>query len=127
MPNKARVFSREFKLVAVRRMLAREKVQALAVELGLSRQALYKWWDHHERGGPEALRPTGRPRTARVATPEPTVKRGGAPERIAELDARCGQPALELDFFKQALRHVKAPPLASDGRGATVSSPSSRR
>ena len=59
-----RIFSREFKVAAVQRILAGEKVQALAGELGVSRQLLYKWWNHYERGGPEALRRTGRPRQA---------------------------------------------------------------
>ena len=122
------VFSREFKVAAVQRILAGEKVQALADELGVSRQLLYKWWNHYERGGPEALRQTGRPRQARGPTPEPpATKPPGAPERLAELERKIGQQALELDFFKQALRHVKAPPPPSDGNGARASSRSSTR
>jgi hypothetical protein len=79
---------------------------ALADEFGLSRQALYKWWNHYARGGPEALRPTGRPRKVRAAMSEPTAaKPPGATERIAELERKVGQQVLELDFFKQALRH----------------------
>jgi len=126
-----RIFSREFKVAAVQRILAGEKVQALAGELGVSRQLLYKWWNHYERGGPEALRRTGRPRQAWAPPPESPAakpaKSPGAPERIAELERKIGQQALELDFFEQALRHVKAPLPPNDGIGARASSPSSRR
>ncbi len=129
MPRgQGRVFSREFKVAAVQRVLAGEKVQALAQELGLSRQLLYKWWNHYERGGPEALRLTGRPRRAQTPAPEvPAVTAPEAPEHLAELEHKIGQQALELDFFKLALRHVKAPPPPNDGNGARASSPSSTR
>jgi transposase len=129
MPKgQGRVFSRELKVMAVQRIQAGEKVQALAAELGVSRALLYKWWNHYERGGPEALRFTGRPRRARAPTAEPlAAKPEGVPERIAELERKIGQQALELDFFKQALRYVKAPPPPNAGTGARASSPSSRR
>jgi transposase-like protein len=63
MPGgRARVFSREFKEAAVRRMVAGEKVSALAAEPGLWPKLLYAWRESYERGGPEALHPPGRPR-----------------------------------------------------------------
>jgi transposase len=79
--NQARVFSPEFKLAAVQqRLVAGEKVKALAEELGVSRQLLYKWWNHYERGGPAALRLPGRPRPAAapviVAANPPRITRG---------------------------------------------------
>jgi transposase len=58
----ARVFSGEFKLSAVRRMLAGENVSALARELAVLRKDLYVWRDRFRAGGPEALRPPGRAR-----------------------------------------------------------------
>ena len=51
-----RVCNPEFKLAAVQRLVAGEKVKALAEEFGLSRQLLYKWWTQYERAGPAALR-----------------------------------------------------------------------
>jgi transposase len=45
MPKKARVFSREMKLAAVRRMMAGESVGALAREFKLRRHLLYLWRD----------------------------------------------------------------------------------
>ena len=62
--SSARVFSREFKVGVVRRMLAGESVSALARELKFSRKDLYIWRDRLLAGGPEALRGRGRPRKA---------------------------------------------------------------
>jgi transposase-like protein len=134
-----RIFSREFKEVAVRRILAGEKIRAVADDLGLRRQLLYTWREYYERGGPDALVPRGRPWKAvalarrRALAQEPKGRGGGgegkpAPDpRLADLERKVGQQAVELDFFKEALRHVKEPPRPSGGRGATASSRSSTR
>jgi transposase len=131
-----RHFSREFKESAVRRMLAGEKVQALATELELWPKLLYAWRNSFEAGGPEALLPPGRPRKGAVPVklPRPAAatpkRRGGsasAEDRVAELERKVGQQALELDFFARALRHIKASPQPSGGRGAAASSTRSRR
>jgi transposase len=140
MPGQGfRIFSREFKEVAVRRILAGEKIRAVADDLGLRRQLLYTWREYYERGGPDALVPRGRPWKAvalarrRALAQEPKGRAGGgegkpAPDpRLADLERKVGQQAVELDFFKEALRHVKEPPRPSGGRGATASSRSSTR
>jgi transposase-like protein len=140
MPGQGfRIFSREFKEVAVRRILAGEKIRAVADDLGLRRQLLYTWREYYERGGPDALVPRGRPWKAvalarrRALAQEPKGRGGGgegkpAPDpRLADLERKVGQQAVELDFFKEALRHVKEPPRPSGGRGATASSRSSTR
>ena len=138
-----RVFSREFKEAAVRRILAGEKVRALAAELNVWPKLLYAWWESFERGGVEALLPPGRPprsvaRTKMLRRPKRSRRRGTpstssppdaaaeAQTRIAELERKVGQQALELDFFERALRHVKASRRPNDGSGAGASSPSSR-
>ena len=111
MSHKARAFSREFKLAAVRRILAGERVRTLADELGVWPKLLYDWRNNHERGGPEALRSPGRPRKARVRAeaPEPApAPLPGAPERIAALERKVGQQAMKLDFFRRALQPAKA-------------------
>ena len=139
MPGaRARVFSREFKEAAVRRIVAGEKVKALAAELHVWPKLLYHWWDRYEWGGAEALVPPGRPPRSAVwaQRPRPAPKRARPPkpkrgtpeeaaaaERVAELERKVGQQALELDFFARALRHVKASARANDGRGAGASSP----
>ncbi len=125
-----RQFSREFKEAAVRRMLSGEKVQALATELGLWPKLLYAWRNIYARGGPEALLPPGRPRKGAAPVQRP-ARAAGAPQRradptaadrVAELERKVGQQALELDFFERALRQIKVSPRPSAGRGAAASS-----
>ncbi|MDE2376388.1 helix-turn-helix domain-containing protein [Bradyrhizobium sp.] len=136
MPNKSpRKFDREFKLEAVRRLLAGETVRALSEELKVLRKDLYSWRKLFRAGGAEALRPLGRPRkgdgvaTAKVkkrareiATSDPA-----AAERIAELERKVGQQQIELDFFRQALRRVREARRPTAGPGATGSTRSSKR
>ncbi len=130
----ARVFTREFKLSVLNRMAAGENVSALARELKLRRKLLYQWRDQLRRGGPAALRTRGRPPKSApavsAAAPRATAPPGAlavARARIAELERKIGQQQLDLDFFKRALRQVKASRRPSDGPGAIVSTPSSRR
>ena len=137
MSKKARVFSREMKLSAVRRMLAGENVSALARELKVLRKDLYKWRDNFRAGGALALRQRGRPRKAATIEPaapgpEPTappavVALAKAEQRLGELERKIGQQQVELDFFRQALRQVRGTRRPSAGPGATASTPSSRR
>src|SRR5437870_2085656 len=61
MPGRRfRIFSRAFKEAAVRRILAGEKIRAVADELRLRPQLLYTWRDWYEQGGADALVPRGR-------------------------------------------------------------------
>jgi transposase-like protein len=135
MPNKSpRKFSREFKLEAVRRILAGEQVKALSQELTVLRKDLYSWRKLFRAGGAEALRPLGRPRkgdgvvTARVRKRSREVAASdAAPERVAELERKIGQQQIELDFFRQALRRVKEARRPNAGSGVTGSTRSSKR
>ena len=136
MPNKSpRKFSREFKLEAVRRILAGEQIKALSQELTVLRKDLYSWRKLFRAGGAEALRPLGRPRkgdgvvTARVRkrAREVAADDVAAPERVAELERKIGQQQIELDFFRQALRRVKEARRPNTGSGVTGSTRSSRR
>ena len=127
MPGKpARVFSREFKEGAVLRIMAGERVRAVAAELQIWPKLLYDWWRLYDRGGATALRSTGRPRRGEEAVIEPTrplplkaarkrrrgppggVEAEAAAKRIAELERKVGEQGLEIDFFRRALRHTKA-------------------
>jgi len=122
--------------------LAGEKIRTVADELRLRPQLLYTWLDSYEQGGPDALVPRGRPqkavawarRRALVQQPSRQARAYGhagrepaRDSRLIELERKVGQQAVELDFFKAALRHVKAPPRPSSGRGARASSRSSTR
>src|SRR5258707_3400607 len=108
-----RVFSRAFKLGIVNRMLAGEKMRALARELQFSSKDLYIWRDRFLCGGPEALRGPGRPRNS-----ERSASRGGggssspgaegglgkAHRRLAALERQVGPQQVGLCFFSQSLR-----------------------
>jgi transposase len=122
-------YRREDKLAAVRRLEAGEAARTLSRQLGVPRKRLYLWWSAYRARGPEGLRAMGRPPkplagAAPVAPADPLAR---AEQRVAELERKLGQQQLELDFFKQALRQVEtlSPPEA--GRGATASTPSSKR
>jgi transposase-like protein len=147
--QRARRYPDELKVAAVSRMQAGERVRALAAELGIKPQVLYRWWNNVEFAGAVTLRP-GRPARAAegarsaiaprakaddgAAGPRRRGKPPAAPaavppeaaKRIAELERTVGQQALELDFFAAALRHLEAPRPTS-GRGARTPSPSSER
>ena len=131
MPKKRlRVFSRAFKLAAVRRMMAGENVSGLARELQVLRKDLYRWRTHFREGGPEALRGRGRPRKS-VMMPaqaaDPPGELEAARERIAELERKIGQQQVDIDFFRQALRQVADARRRSVVAGAPRSTRSSKR
>jgi len=126
--GKRRVYSRAFKVSAVKRALAGESVAALSRELGLPRGHLYGWCRHYRAGGVDALRPACRPRRgAGVLDLEATNNLTVARKRIGELERKIGQQQVELDFFREALRQVEGARQPSDGPGARASTRSSRR
>ena len=132
--RKRRVFSREFKLSAVQRMIAGEPTAELSRALGVPSGHLYQWYGHFRRGGVEALRPACRPRKVPGAielAPEVKAKRvqdvATARNRITALERKIGQQQLELDFFRQALRQVGGARQPSDRLGVPASTPRSRR
>jgi transposase-like protein len=124
-----RTFSRDFKLKALDRLDRGETISALSAEFGVHRQLLYKWRDAHRAGrlGARRGRPTKVEALAREAAGAERNELEEARRRVAELERKLGQQALELDFFKGALRRIKASRQASDGPGVTGSSPRSRR
>jgi transposase len=144
-----RLFSREYKLAALQRMLAGENVSALARELGIRRKYLYQWRDRFRTGGADALRSRGRPTKAEALAieahgsrspqePIPTARQPTfeapppdaltkAQRRIADLERKVGQQQVELDFFQRALRQVGETRRASGAVGATASTRSSKR
>src|SRR5260370_25649156 len=95
-----RIFSREFKEAAVRRILAGEKFRAVAEELRLRSQLLYTWLDYYERGGADALVARGRPpkavawarRRALVQQPSRQARAYGRPGPDPAPASRLGAP-----------------------------------
>jgi transposase len=137
--SSSRVFSREFKIGIVCRMLAGEDVSALARELKMTRKDLYVWRDRFQTGGPDALRGRGRPpkaaaagltasgTSAKAPGETPAAELEAARKRVAELERKVGQQQLDLDFFQRALRHVGAPRQPGAKPGVTGSTKSSKR
>jgi transposase len=125
--SKRRVFSRELKLAAVKRMIDDgERGAALSSELGVSRNQLYKWCMQFRRDGAEGLRPACRPRKVPVEF-EAARDVATARKRIGDLERKVGQQQLELDFFRQALRQVGGARQPNDGSGVPASTRSSKR
>jgi len=126
--GKRRVYSREFKLSAVKRALSGESVAALSHELGVPGGRLYGWCRHYRAGGEQALRPACRPRKGTgILDLEATNNLAAARKQIGELERKIGQQQLELDFFRAALRQVEGARQPNDGLGERTSTRSSRR
>ena len=123
--------SAEVKRRAVARLAAGEAASAVAAELKVHRQRLYEWQEQVRQGGLEALRGPGRPRKGSLEGPplrSAILNEGAAARRrIAELERKIGEQQADLDFFRQALRHVKARQQMSVGAGALRSGKSSKR
>ena len=124
--SEQRVFSWEFKESVARRMLNGESVSALHHELQIKRSVLYRWRDAFRKEGAAGLqrvkgRPPGVPKPPRPAG-EPGA---AAARRIAELERKVGQQALDLDFFRRAFKRVNELRRKQAASGATASTPKS--
>jgi transposase-like protein len=124
-----RTFPTAFKLAAIKRLMAGEAVLPLARELGVSRKILHDWrkaWDLHGPSGLNRKRgPKPGPRKVRpLAEPAAKGTRGelaNARAKIAELERKIGQQAVDIDFFHKALRALDA----ADRQGSIA--PASRK
>ena len=101
------VRDQDFKVAAVKRMIACGNVSALAQDLGVGRYLLYRWLAAYRSGGPDALRGPG-PRLGRRRSKPPPDAPSEAEGRIVELERKIAQQQLDLDFFQRALRQVEA-------------------
>jgi transposase len=116
--KKQRLFTREFKVAALARFERTDNVRALAKELGVSREVLYRWWWKHLEAGATGLSSAGRRRRMAEGALQEVEP---AAERIAELERKVGQQQLELDFFRAALRQVKGRRQGNDEPGGPAS------
>ena len=122
MSGKNRVFGQEFKESVAQRILNGESVSSLHHELQIKRSVLYRWRDAYRKDGAAGLqravgRPPGVPNPPRsVASPEEAAAR-----RVAELERKIGQQALDLDFFRRAFKRVRESRRKNTGTGATAS------
>jgi transposase len=124
--SEQRVFSWEFKEGVVRRVLNGESVSALHHELQIKRSVLYRWLYAYRKEGVAGLqRGAGRPPGV-PNPPRPTGEPGAAAaRRIAELERKIGQQALDLDFFRRAFKRVNELRRKHAEPGATASTPKS--
>ncbi|MGH9581522.1 MAG: transposase [Bryobacteraceae bacterium] len=109
-----RVFTPEFRVSTAERMLNGESISALSAELKIKRSVLYRWRDRYRKEGAGGFsRPVGRPpgRGGGVLASKDRVEKDPVPasaaRRIAELERRLGQLALENDFLERAFKRVK--------------------
>jgi transposase-like protein len=128
-----RTFPTAFKLKAIKRAEGGEGVLPVARKLGISRKLLHDWIKAWKANGPEGLNrkrgPKPGPRKLRPLTETAAKGRDGelaqARAKIAELERKIGQQALDIDFFRKALRALERP--AAQGKLASASSKSSKR
>lgn len=125
MSGKNRVFSGEFKQRAAQRILNGESVSALHKELHIKRSILYRWRDAYRREGAAGLqrpvgRPPGTPNPPHPARPAASSAEAAA-RRVAELERKIGQQALDIDFLTRAFKRVKEPRRNSTVTGGTAS------
>ena len=109
----------EFKRQAVERMKGCESIGDLARELRVHRSMLYLW-KYESEGRPKPQRDKRAERVER--RPESKLKQEN--QRLKEA---LGQKALEIDFFKGALRRIKEARQNNTASGGTVSTPKSER
>jgi transposase len=107
MGKKARKYSKEFKLEAVRRMAEATSIVGLGEQLSVRRKLLYEWRDRLQAEGSAGLvRRVGRPpgsRPQKISRPVSSA----AELRIAELERLLGRKQLEVDFLRRAFEHVR--------------------
>jgi transposase len=126
--SQRRVFTKEYKVGVAQRIVAGESVSALHRETGVKRAVLYRWRDAYQKEGAAAFgRPVGRPpRRPGVRAAKPKGERAVA-NRIAELERKIGQQALEIDFLTRAFKRVKEERRHNAGSGAPASTEKSEK
>jgi transposase len=86
-------FTREFKIAAVRRLQQGETVAVVARALEVNPGLLHRWREEYQQGPKKAFPGSGR--------------RGIEPDRVAQLERKIGQQALEIDFLKGCLQSIE--------------------
>ena len=129
MSGKNRVFSPEFRIGVVKRILAGESVSKIHRELGIKRSVLYRWRDAYGAEGEAGLQhAVGRPPGVPNPAPKPGASEAdGLRAQIAALERKVGQQAVQLDFFKRAFKRVKESSQTNASAGATASTRRSGR
>jgi transposase len=114
-----RHFSRQFKVAAVRRVMAGESRTQVARDLDIGVELLWRWSKRVEEKGEEHLYGIGQRGSERQAS-----RTEGEPQRqrIADLERLVGEQQLELRFLGKALRRVEELRQQKNDDGAAASS-----
>lgn len=88
-----RKFTREFKLAAIEQLEAGASVAGVARAYEVSPNLLHRWRLEFRQSPATAFPGAG--------------KRREAPERLAQLERKIGQQALEIDFLKGCLQRIE--------------------
>src|ERR1035437_7722475 len=88
-----RLFTKEFKLAAVRRLEQGVSIGEAARALEVNPNVLHRWRREFRTGPGNAFPGNGKERWAEG--------------RIAELERKIGQQALEIDFLKRCLQRIE--------------------
>jgi len=117
-----RVYSNEFRVQMVRRILNGETVSALSEESGIHRKLLYEWVHRVQEAGESNLRTRGRPRKneAKALAAESVT------HQIAELKRTIAHQQVIIEFFRLALPRFESLRQNASAPGATASSASLR-
>jgi len=93
MGKSRRQFTQEFKLAAVRRLEQGVSIAEVARGLEVNPNVLHRWRREFRQGPGNAFPGNGKARWSEG--------------RIAELERKVGQQALEIDFLKGCLQHIE--------------------
>jgi transposase-like protein len=112
-----RRFSREYKIAAVRRVIEGEEMGAVARDLNIAFELLWRWKKRVAEEGEEHLYDIGGKRDRKVRLSEASQQR-----RIAELERLVGKQQLEIRFLDKALRRVEELRQGKNAGGGAASS-----
>ena len=93
MGNSRRLFTKEFKLAAVRRLEQGISIAEAARALEVNPNVLHRWRREFRQGTGNAFPGNGKQRWSEG--------------QIAELERKIGQQALEIDFLKGCLQRIE--------------------
>src|ERR1035441_6054597 len=108
-----RQFTREFKLAAVRRLEAGGSLAEAARAVGVNPHVLHRWRRGFRQAPGNAFPGNGQPRWSEG--------------RIAELERKIGQQALEIDFLKGCLQRIEEQRMLQASTGNPQSTARSRK
>jgi transposase-like protein len=120
MKKKARPrrFSREFKVAAVERVLNGERHIAVARDLEIRAELLWRWKKTVVERGADHLHGVGRRRGQQLSQ----YKEASQEKRIAELERLIGRQQMEIRFLDRALRLVEEERQGKNDDGGPASS-----